>query len=116
MTVTCYDKFKEVKGSQKQYILDYYNNPEKLFRVEVHLNNEEIKQFLSSNNIDLGLNILDDKIREQMFFDFLNRVIRFRKNKENIDWQRILRWGSSKYSNNPPCQKFSNRPKKEKIK
>lgn len=116
VTVTCYDKFKEIKGSQKKYILDYYNNPEKLFRVEVHLNNEEIKQFLSSNNIGLGLSILEDKMREQMFFDFLNRVIRFRKNKENIDWQRILRWDSSKYSNNPPCQKLSNRPKKEKIK
>lgn len=116
VTVTCYDKFKEIKESQKQYILDYYNNPEKLFRVEVHLNNEQIKQYLSLNNIGCGLEVLEPKKREQMFFDFLNRVIRFRKNNENIDWQRLLRWNVSKDSNNPPSQKLSNRLKKEKIK
>ena len=51
-----------------------------------------------------------------MFFDFLNRMIRFRKNKENIDWQRILRWNSGKDSNNPPRQKLSKRHKKVIIK
>lgn len=116
VTLTCYDKVKEIKDSQKQYILDYYDNPKALFRVEVHLNNEQIKQFLSSNNIGYGLNILGDKVREQMFFDFLNRMIRFRKNKENIDWQRILRWNSGKDSNNPPRQKLSKRHKKVIIK
>ncbi len=117
VTLTCYDKFKEIKGSQKQYILDYYNNPEKLFRVEIHLNNEQIKQFLSFNNFGSELNILEDnKMREQMFFDFLNRMIRFRKNNEKFDWQRILRWDSGRDSNNPPCQKPKNRPKTKKIK
>ena len=116
VTVTCYDKLKEIKKSQKQYILDYYHNPVKLFRVEVHLNNEQIKQYLSLNNIGCGLEVLEPKEREQMFFDFLNRVIRFKKNQENIDWQRILRWNTGKDSNNPPSQKLLDIPKKEKIK
>ena len=43
VTLTTYDKVAEVKNSSgKEYILNYYGNPKKLYRTEVHLNNQEI--------------------------------------------------------------------------
>jgi hypothetical protein len=47
VTLKTYDKLAEIRNaSEKDYILDYYNNPTKLYRTEVHLNNAEIKEYL----------------------------------------------------------------------
>ena len=52
VTLKTYDKLAEIRNaSEKEYILDYYNNPTKLYRTEVHLNNAEIKEYLLSHNI-----------------------------------------------------------------
>lgn len=41
VTITTYDKVAEVQNSSgKDYILNYYGNPKKLYRTEVHLNNQ----------------------------------------------------------------------------
>ena len=43
VTVTTYDKLAEISNSSgKEYILNFYGNPTKLFRTEVHLNNSII--------------------------------------------------------------------------
>ena len=62
----------------------------KLYRTEVHLNNAEIKEYLQSHNIDLNPYMMDKTILEAMFFDYLNRVIRFQNGKEQITWEQLL--------------------------
>ena len=65
-------------------------DPTKLYRTEVHLNNAEIKEYLQSHNIDLNPYMMDKTILEAMFFDYLNRVIRFQNGKEQITWEQLL--------------------------
>ena len=91
VTLKTYDKLAEIRNaSEKEYILDYYNNPTKLYRTEVHLNNAEIKEYLQSHNIDLNPYMMDNAVLEAMFFDYLNRVIRFQDGKEQITWEQLL--------------------------
>ena len=91
VSLKTYDKLAEIRNaSEKEYILDYYNNPTKLYRTEVHLNNAEIKEYLQSHNIDLNPYMMDNAILEAMFFDYLNRVIRFQDDKEQITWEQLL--------------------------
>ena len=90
-SIKTYDKLAEIENSSnKRYILEYYNNPSKLYRTEVHLNNAEIKEYLQTHNIDLNPYMLDYSILEDMFFDYLNRIIRFKCGKESICWEQIL--------------------------
>lgn len=92
VTVITYDKVAEVKNSSdKEYILSHYGYPKSLFRTEVHLNNEEIKDFFESNKIELTYwSFADEILLEQIFFYHLNCVIRFEQGKEHILWQNIL--------------------------
>ena len=91
VTLKTYDKLAEIRNaSEKEYILDYYNNPTKLYRTEVHLNNAEIKEYLLSHNIDLNPYMMDNAVLEAMFFNYLNRVIRFQDGKEQITWEQLL--------------------------
>lgn len=91
VTLKTYDKLAEIRNSsEKEYILDYYNNPTKLYRTEVHLNNAEIKEYLQSHNIDLNPYMMDNAILEAMFFDYLNRIIRFQDGKKQINWEYLL--------------------------
>ena len=91
VSLKTYDKLAEIRNaSEKEYILDYYNNPTKLYRTEVHLNNAEIKEYLQSHNIDLNPYMMDNIVLEAMFFDYLNRVIRFQDGKEQITWEQLL--------------------------
>ena len=91
VTLKTYDKLAEIRNaSEKEYILDYYNNPTKLYRTEVHLNNAEIKEYLLSHNIDFNPYMMDNAVLEAMFFDYLNRVIRFQDGKEQITWEQLM--------------------------
>lgn len=91
VTLKTYDKLAEIRNSsEKEYILDYYNNPTKLYRTEVHLNNAEIKEYLQSHNIDLNPYMMDNAILEAMFFDYLNPIIRFQDGKKQINWEYLL--------------------------
>lgn len=91
ITVTTYDKRAEIlNASGKDYILEYYGNPDKLYRTEVHLNNDEIKDFLKKEDLDLNPYMLDMQILEVLFFDALNSVIHFKRGKEVIKWENLL--------------------------
>ena len=92
VTLTTYDKAAEVRNSSnKQYILDYYGNPRKLYRTEVHLNNGEIKDFLNTIGAELNVYMFDEAILEAMFFYHLNSIIYFKKSrKEAITWEQLL--------------------------
>ena len=92
VTLTTYDKAAEVRNkSKKQYILDFYGNPRKLYRTEVHLNNEDIKDFLNAVGAELNVFMLDEALLEAMFFYHLNSIIYFRRSrKEAIKWEQLL--------------------------
>ncbi len=92
ISITTYDKQAEIRNaSDKFYILDYYNNPSKLFRTEVHLNNEEVKSYLDSNGIEFSpLVLLDEALLERMFFHYLDSVLRFRSKDKKVSWQHLL--------------------------
>ena len=91
VTVICYDKAAEIRNSSdKQYIMDFYGNPKKLFRTEVHLNNAEIKDYLSNRGFDINVYSIDNNIITAMFFHHLNNVIHFKNGKDNITWEQLL--------------------------
>lgn len=92
ITILTYDKSAEISNaSDKQYILEYYGNPKRLFRTEVHLNSTDIKNYVERRNIQYTPLILSDEaILEDMFFHFLNSVIRFQSRKIDVSWKHLL--------------------------
>lgn len=92
ITVLTYDKAAEIhNASKKQYILNFYGNPKRLYRTEVHLNTEDIKNYVERKRIYYPTMMLfDEAILEDMFFHFLESVIRFKSNKIDVSWQHIL--------------------------
>ena len=92
ITVLTYDKAAEIRNaSDKQYILDYYGNPKRLFRTEVHLNAEDIKNYVERKDIlYTPLVLFDEATLEDMFFRFLNSVIRFQSRNIDVSWKHLL--------------------------
>jgi len=92
ITVQTYDKAAEISNaSDKQYILEHYGNPKRLFRTEVHLNAEDIKTYVESRGIQYTpLILIDEATLEDMFFHFLGSVIRFQSRTLDTSWGRIL--------------------------
>lgn len=87
-TLIAYDKKAEIaNSSDKKYIDDYYSNPSKLHRLEVHLNNEEIKSYIESIRHELSFYSLVNKDFLAKLFGFtLNSLIRFEKDNKPLDW------------------------------
>ncbi len=92
ITVLAYDKAAEIaNASDKQYVLAYYDSPKKLYRTELHLNAEDIKNYVIQKGIIYTpLLLTDEATLEDMFFHFLSSVIRFQCRTEDVSWQHIL--------------------------
>lgn len=92
ITILTYDKAAEIcNASDKQYILEHYGNPKKLYRTEVHLNSEDIKNYIERRGIQYTpLILFDEAILEDMFFHFLGSVIRFQSRKVDASWEHLL--------------------------
>ena len=98
ITLTTYDKAAEVKNSSgKDYILNFYGNPKKLYRTEVHLNNQEVKDYLEGRGLFFNYYMIDEALLEDMFYHHLNSVIRFEKGKDHITWEDLC--GRNGYTN-----------------
>ncbi len=87
-----YNKKAEIEGtSGKDYILDYYNHPKNLHRLEVHQNSNEIRDYCTARHIvqcaDL---IFDEDFLTNMFYYHLASVVRFTKGRIKLDWRDIL--------------------------
>lgn len=92
-------KTEIANSSDKRYIDDYYNNPSKLHRLEVHLNNEEIRDYITKNRHELSFySLIDKKFLSRLFGYTLNSLIRFEKEEKPIDWANLLLEG---YNNHP---------------
>ena len=92
ITVLTYDKVAEIgNASDKQYILDYYGKPKKLYRTEVHLNALDIKNYVERIGIQYTpLILFDEAVLESMFFHYLGSVIRFQSRKMDASWEHLL--------------------------
>ena len=92
ITVQTYDKAAEISNaSDKQYILNYYGNPKRLYRTEVHLNAEDIKNYVERRGIQYTpLILFDEATLDDMFFHFLESVIRFQSRKIDTSWRHLL--------------------------
>lgn len=106
-TLIAYNKKAEIiNSSDKAYINNYYNNPSKLYRLEVHLNNEEIKDYIVKTRYELSFySLADEKFLAKLFGYTLNSLIRFEKDGKAIDWTDLLSEGY----NNHPCQRLFSR-------
>lgn len=92
-TVQSYDKRAEVETcSGKRYILDYYDQPRYLYRLEVRLNYQEIHDFCSSRRIPQAIELLFDTEFLSAIYDYhLSSVLRFTKNRKKLPWPEIIR-------------------------
>ena len=102
-TLSAYDKRAEIaNSSSKDYISDLYGWPSKLHRLEVHLNNDELKDYFSRTGDELNIGtIFDERFLFRLFFYTLGSLIRFERNGKKLDWWEVLEGGY----NNHPCEK-----------
>ena len=73
-TLTAYNKKAEIANSSgKKYIEEFYNNPGKLHRLEVHLNNDEVKEYLNRTKQELSFySLIDNRFLYDLFDQTLN--------------------------------------------
>ena len=92
ITMDSYNKMDEITSkSHKQYILDYYGNPKKLHRLELRLNNPDIKKLSRT----LGVSVTDDTIfnqdaLDQIYLQALQSLLRFTDGRKKLDWQMLF--------------------------
>lgn len=90
-----YDKKKEIiESSHKNYILNWYllQAVKPLYRIEVTLKHQHLKQYINDKKIELSHNLFSDKaFLLDCFLNFANRLIRFQdKSKEVYSILEIL--------------------------
>lgn len=91
-TLTAYNKKAEIANSSgKKYIEEFYNNPGKLHRLEVHLNNDEVKEYLNRTKQELSFySLIDNRFLYDLFDQTLNSLIRFEYKGIKLDWDDLL--------------------------
>lgn len=91
-TLTAYNKKAEIaNSSEKKYIEEFYGNPDKLHRLEVHLNNDEIKEYLERTRQELSFySLVDENFLLRLFIQTLNSLIRFEYEGKKLDWVDLL--------------------------
>lgn len=91
ITVCAYNKLAEIEESEKDYILNYYDSPKKLHRLEVHLNSQEVTDYFKYLGKIQDLTLLaDSNFRDDMYFYHLSSVIRFSKGRNPLPWSDLL--------------------------
>lgn len=93
VTVQAYNKKAEIDGhSDKQYILDHYGNPKRLYRLEIRLHYQELKDYFELCKVaPAPEDVLDAEGLRKMFFYHLSAVIRFTRGRRKIDWETLLK-------------------------
>ena len=91
-TLAAYDKRAEIaNSSSKDYITDAYNNPNRLHRLEVHLNNEELKDYFNKTGEELNIGtIFNQQFLFRLFYSTLESLIRFERNGKKVEWWDVL--------------------------
>lgn len=92
ITVQSYDKRAEIEThSEKQYILNFHGNPRHLFRLEVRLRYQELKDYYRKIGRAQAVEDIFDLARLQdLYFYHLSSVLRFTKGRKPLAWQDII--------------------------
>lgn len=92
ITLDSYDKMDEITNkSEKHYILDYYGNPKRLHRLELRLNNQDIRRISETTGVAITDEIIFDKeCLDMLFLQALQSVIRFTDGRKKLDWQWLF--------------------------
>ncbi|MBR5585827.1 MAG: hypothetical protein IKW36_06265 [Alistipes sp.] len=92
ITLDSYDKVNEIKSkSHKQYILNFYGNPKRLHRLEVRLNNDDIKGIAKSLCITLTEDIIFDINKlDAIYLQALHSLLRFTHGRKKLDWEMLF--------------------------
>lgn len=92
ITIQAYNKKAEIENnSEKWYILNYHGNPKRLYRLEVRLPYQEIKDYFINREIaPTPAMILEQERLEDMFLYHLSSVLRFTDGRTKIQWKELL--------------------------
>lgn len=92
ITLNSYDKVSEIASKpHKQYILDYYDNPKRLYRLELRLNNNDIKSITKRLGIVTTEDIIFDADNlDAIYLQALQSLLRFTAGRKKLDWQMLF--------------------------
>lgn len=93
IVVQAYDKKAEVEqNSDKRYILDFYGQPKRLYRLEVRLHYQELKDYFSKvNGEPIYETMTNQELLQDMFFYHLSAVLRFTHGRKKLDWPTLIK-------------------------
>lgn len=93
ITIQAYDKKAEVEqNSDKRYILDFYGHPKRLYRLEVRLHYQELKDYFSKiNGEPIFESTSNQDLLQDMFYYHLSAVLRFTKGRKKLDWLTLIK-------------------------
>ena len=93
ITIQAYDKKAEVEqNSDKRYILDFYGHPKRLYRLEVRLHYQELKDYFSKvNGEPIYGTMTNQELLQDMFFYHLSAVLRFTQGRKKLDWPTLIK-------------------------
>lgn len=91
--VQAYDKKAEIQqNSEKRYILDFYGQPKRLYRLEVRLHYQELKDYFSKVNGEPIIKTMSDQdLLQDLFYYHLSAVLRFTQGRKKLDWQTLIK-------------------------
>lgn len=92
ITIQAYDKKAEIEqSSDKRYILDFYGQPKRLYRLEVRLHYQELKDYFSKANIEPVIDTMSNQeLLRDMFYYHLAAVLRFTRKRTKLDWLTLI--------------------------
>lgn len=93
IVIQAYDKKAEVEqNSDKRYILDFYGQPKRLYRLEVRLHYQELKDYFSKVNGEPIIKTMSDQdLLRDLFYYHLSAVLRFTQGRKKLDWQTLIK-------------------------
>lgn len=92
ITLDSYDKVREIEShSHKHYILNYYGNPKRLHRLELRLNNPDIKAIAKRLCMVITEDIIFDSNKlDTIYLQALHSMLRFTHGRKKLDWQMLF--------------------------
>lgn len=92
VSVQSYDKWAEIQASSgKDYILNYYGYPQRLYRLEVRLHYQELQDYSKKTGRPQDVEMLfDPAYLEGAFYYHLSSVLRFTKGRRKICWPELI--------------------------
>lgn len=93
ITIQAYDKKAEIEqNSDKRYIPDFYGHPKRLYRLEVRLHYQELKDYFSKvNGEPIYGTMTNQELLQDMFYYHLAAVLRFTQGRKKIDWPTLIK-------------------------